>query len=56
MKTPPPTLPTEEEFVITGKEMAKIALKMYEMWEEQMRAPVFAITPFKEWLEKLIKL
>lgn len=46
--------PTEEEFIITGKEMAKISLQMYERWEEAMKPPLYTFTPFKPWLKQII--
>jgi len=42
------------EMILSGKTVAKIALRMYNKWKEEMQPPVYRIMPFDEWLEKII--
>lgn len=43
-----------EEMTLESGTVARIALHVYKKWQESQKPPLFATTPFHEWLQNLI--
>ena len=43
------------ETILNKKTCATIALSLYKYYEKEMEPPVFAVIPFKDWLERIVE-